>query len=516
MSYKGAKTKKDDRVRKPNWLNVTEVSFCKESKKSFFIYTDDKNKNHRYEFKNLPTAKAERKKFIEQKLKQSIDKETKFPLEQIKKHAKKAVKNKKEIVCNNTGEKALALKDYDRLKMFDLIFDLKVKGLLDYEIKEQVAKLYDIDSKIFRQLIYTEIPSKIHEIATRQHLDVIKSHSDRYEIMYRKFMEMHNHKIAIKCLKYKEIVQGILSDEINIDIDNISINETNDLDFSILESHESDRLDKILSQLGCEISDGLDDMISKELYKRSYYEFFKDAFKILHAGEPYNDNWHIEYLCNQLQAELERIRRKEVRKQDLIVNMPFRAAKSMVCSVIFPVWAWTIDPSMKFICVSYGADLALELATKSKDLMNSEWFQRLYGKKIVLKKDQNEKGFYANTWGGFRKSVGTGGSITGSGCDIMLCLPKGQKIMTNFGEIDVFDIVENKMDVKILSYNHNSNETEYKKIVRYDKNKGRGLVKVTTESGREIICTLEHEIWTENRGYVMAKDLSTDDIVLSL
>jgi predicted phage terminase large subunit-like protein len=304
--------------------------------------------------------------------------------------------------------------------MFDLLFDLKVQGFLDYEIKEKVAEMYDIDSKVFRQLIYTEIPNKIHEIATRQHLDVIKTHSDRYEEFYRKFMEMNNHKMAMKCLKFKEVVQGVVSDDINIEVDNFLYEPHNELDYSVLDEQESDKLDKILEKLQLEISDNFEELITKEIHRRSFYEFFKDAFKVLHAGQDYNDNWHIEYLCGELQKEVERIKRKEVRQQDLVINMPFRAAKSMVCSVIFPVWAWLIDPTFKFICVSYGADLALELATKSKDLMNSSWFQDLYGKKVVLKKDQNEKGFFANTWGGFRKSVGTGGATTGSGGDIII------------------------------------------------------------------------------------------------
>lgn len=160
--------------------------------------------------------------------------------------------------------------------------------------------------------------------------------------------------------------------------------------------------------------------VEREIYRRSYYEFYKKAFTILNPDEPYNDNWHLEVLCDRLQAELYRIVKKIPRQKDLIINVPFRSSKSLVVSVIFPVWCWTIKPSTKFICVSYSNDLSLELATLSRTLLMSEWFQGVYGTKFNPSDDANTKGFFKNKFSGFRKSVGTGGQITGSGADFLL------------------------------------------------------------------------------------------------
>lgn len=255
--------------------------------------------------------------------------------------------------------------------------------------------------------------------------------------------------------------------------------------------------------------------LEKEIYNNSYYEFFKKAYSVLLAGEPYSDNWHIKYLCDILQEELLRIRRGDVRKKDLIINVPFRSAKSLICTKIFPVWCWTIDQSIKFICTSYSADLSLEHAIDARNLMNSEWFQSLYSEKIIFEGDRNASGFYQIKGGGFRKSVGFMGQITGSGADIILCLPAGQKVMTNIGEVDIKDIVESKLNVRILTKNHENNNNEYKKILRYDKNEGKRLIKIITLNNKEIICTEDHEIWTENRGYVKACELTTEDIFLT-
>ena len=156
------------------------------------------------------------------------------------------------------------------------------------------------------------------------------------------------------------------------------------------------------------------------LYRRSFYEFYKVAFCQLHVGIEYDENWHARYLCEILQKEAERIVRKEKREKDIIINLPFRASKSMLTTVIFPVWCWTVDPSLKFISVSYSGDLALEHSRRSRDLINTVWFQRLYGNRVVLKSDIAAVGHYETAGGGMRKAVGTGGQITGSGGDIII------------------------------------------------------------------------------------------------
>jgi predicted phage terminase large subunit-like protein len=159
--------------------------------------------------------------------------------------------------------------------------------------------------------------------------------------------------------------------------------------------------------------------LQRFIYKKSYYEFFKRAFVVLHPGELYSDNWHIKLLCDILQREAMRISQRKSKKKDLIINIPFRAAKSMICSVIFLPWCWITYPNLKFIYISYSENLALEHAQFSKNLINSEWYQLLFGNSFRMNKAEDAKHFYANTNGGFRKSTGTGGQITGSGSDFI-------------------------------------------------------------------------------------------------
>lgn len=67
--------------------------------------------------------------------------------------------------------------------------------------------------------------------------------------------------------------------------------------------------------------------------------------------------------------------------------------------------------------------------------------------------------------------------------------------------------------VEVLSCNTNSKVDEYKLVSDAAMTgKNKKVIKVTdSETGKFIICTPEHRVWTENRGYVEAKDLQPND-----
>lgn len=73
-------------------------------------------------------------------------------------------------------------------------------------------------------------------------------------------------------------------------------------------------------------------------------------------------------------------------------------------------------------------------------------------------------------------------------------------------------------DIKIgdlvRTLNHVSGKLENKVVTNSAQmSPAARTMKITDETGYSIICTPEHEVWTENRGYVMAKDLIPEDIL---
>lgn len=152
----------------------------------------------------------------------------------------------------------------------------------------------------------------------------------------------------------------------------------------------------------------------------SFYEFFIDAFEVLHHGDTLDNNWHIKILCDALQQEFERWKAGEVKQQDIIINVPPRTLKSSIVSVAFPVWCWVHSPGCKIIGSSYASSLSIELNVKARRLCESLWFQQMFGDGFVMTSDQNTKGYYENSRGGFRRATSTGSAITGTGGDIII------------------------------------------------------------------------------------------------
>ncbi len=169
------------------------------------------------------------------------------------------------------------------------------------------------------------------------------------------------------------------------------------------------------------IDEGLELELKRELYRESYYEFFKWCFSILFPNEAYHDSFHVKYLCDVYQAEIERIIRKEPKQKDIIVNIPPRTSKSLITSVCLIPWAWLKEPTIPFITVSFDEELTNVNSTLSKDIITSDEFQELFGEEFTIRKDVNNKGLWQNNKGGFRLSKTTGSNITGhKGCVLIV------------------------------------------------------------------------------------------------
>jgi len=76
------------------------------------------------------------------------------------------------------------------------------------------------------------------------------------------------------------------------------------------------------------------------------------------------------------------------------------------------------------------------------------------------------------------------------------CFPYNTKILTNVGELKIGDIVENALDIKIITYNHKLKKTEPKSISRYLYNGRKKTIKVRFSNGVIIECTPDHKFYS--------------------
>jgi len=150
---------------------------------------------------------------------------------------------------------------------------------------------------------------------------------------------------------------------------------------------------------------------------RSMHYFVRRAWEHVEPSIVFQDNWHIEHVCEHLkQVKLGNVR-------NLILNQPPGSSKSLLVSVFFNAWLWSIDPSKAFIYTSFDASLTHRDAEKVRTLMGSAWYRGLFGSKVKL--DSNEPGGEFSTYlpngnpaGGWRFSTSVGGKTTGRHPDI--------------------------------------------------------------------------------------------------
>jgi predicted phage terminase large subunit-like protein len=151
-----------------------------------------------------------------------------------------------------------------------------------------------------------------------------------------------------------------------------------------------------------------------QLLEGDLYEFTKEAWPQLSPHVPFVDNWHLEAVCDHLQACTE----GDI--QNLIINIPPRHLKSQATQVYWPAWVWAKHPQVKFLCVAYNKNLVARDARKCRNILMSQWYQDRWGNKFQLSEDQNVKYHYENTAGGVRMIGSFEGGVTGEGGDYLV------------------------------------------------------------------------------------------------
>jgi predicted phage terminase large subunit-like protein len=151
------------------------------------------------------------------------------------------------------------------------------------------------------------------------------------------------------------------------------------------------------------------------LAARSFKWFVKVAWTQIDPA-PLVWNWHVEAICDHLQAVTEgKIKR-------LVINIPPGHAKSMLVSVLWPAWVWAKRPQWRALFASYELGLVTRDAVKCRDLMRSEWYTKWFRGKDApfeccpsweFQDDQDQKTYYSNSRGGFRVALSVGGKGTG-------------------------------------------------------------------------------------------------------
>lgn len=133
--------------------------------------------------------------------------------------------------------------------------------------------------------------------------------------------------------------------------------------------------------------------------------FVREAWHVLEPAQRYVHGWHVEAICQHLEAitwgrflEIGLLNR-------LLANVPPGTMKSLLVSVFWPSWEWgpCEMPSMRYLTTSYSEDYVKRDSRRMRDLVASDWYQRLWGDHVALVRAGETS--FANTRQGFREGM---------------------------------------------------------------------------------------------------------------
>ncbi|MEQ1812092.1 MAG: phage terminase large subunit, partial [Terricaulis sp.] len=140
--------------------------------------------------------------------------------------------------------------------------------------------------------------------------------------------------------------------------------------------------------------------------REDFQSFARKAFGVVSPDAPFAPNWHFNAIAHALERCLMR------KTKRLLITVPPRSGKSILCSAAFPAFILGRDPTQRIICASYSNDLAAKFGRDTRTLMQTPWYQRAFSETRLDKQTETE---VTTTFGGARYATSVGGTVTGRG-----------------------------------------------------------------------------------------------------
>lgn len=149
------------------------------------------------------------------------------------------------------------------------------------------------------------------------------------------------------------------------------------------------------------------------LLRSDFKSFVIKVFNEVSPNAKYSDNWHIDVICHELMEVF------EGQQNRLLINIPPRYMKSIICSVAFPAFALGHNPKASVIAVSYADELSSKLALDCKKIIESRWYKEIFPD-TKLSKSKKSVCDFETTKGGGRYATSVNGTLTGRGADFII------------------------------------------------------------------------------------------------
>jgi len=122
---------------------------------------------------------------------------------------------------------------------------------------------------------------------------------------------------------------------------------------------------------------------------------------------------HIQVISNKLKQ----LEEGEIKR--LMVFLPPRSSKSVICSKLFPAWYIGRNPEHEILTVSHSDQLSSDFGRSVRDVVNSEDFGKIF-RGVQLRSDVRAAGKWKTNQGGTYYAAGVRSQIAGRGAHIAI------------------------------------------------------------------------------------------------
>lgn len=158
----------------------------------------------------------------------------------------------------------------------------------------------------------------------------------------------------------------------------------------------------------------LKDQLDQADAEESLLKYAQLMWPVLEPGRTMASGWALEAICEHLEA----VTHGEIK--NLLIMVPPGSAKSLLTNVFWPTWMWGPKDlaHKRFLAWSYSETLTTRDNRKTREIVESPLYQRLWGSRFKIKNNAVE--YIENDRTGFKQALSIHGSATGHRGDYLL------------------------------------------------------------------------------------------------
>lgn len=149
----------------------------------------------------------------------------------------------------------------------------------------------------------------------------------------------------------------------------------------------------------------------RSIFNESLWHAFVYCWPVINQSDKLVPTWYLKFVADEIEKVCRRAFLNEPKLYDLIINIPPGTGKSSLMAIV-KAWCFSQMPGIRVLYASYAHSLAVRLNVKTRDILQSEWFQAAFPE-VRIRDDQNTKGLFQTTAGGESLAAGVDGMLTG-------------------------------------------------------------------------------------------------------